>query len=91
MSERCDRRVPGPRLTSRRWRGIDQLNGEAEIAYAADADALATALFVMEISQGLEFVESQPEVEAILVDADGEVTLSSGLRLQGDHLRLDWQ
>ncbi len=57
---------------------------------AANADALATALFVMSVPQGLVFVESHPEVEAILVDINGEVSLSKGLRLQGDRLNLEW-
>jgi thiamine biosynthesis lipoprotein len=55
----------------------------------ADADALATALFVMDASRGLELVEEQPEVDAIFVDDNGKITLSTGLHLQGDRLRLD--
>ena len=58
---------------------------------AADADALATALFVMGVASGMDLVESLPDVEAIIADDDGKITLSSGLRLQGDRLRLDWQ
>ena len=56
---------------------------------AADADALATALFVMDASRSMDLVESLPDVEALLVDENGKVALSTGLHLQGDRLRLD--
>lgn len=49
---------------------------------AMDADALATAVFVMGAEQGLEFVEGLPGVEAVIVTGGeevGEVIVSSGL------------
>ena len=57
---------------------------------AADADALATALIVMEPAQGLELVDSLDAMEALLVDADGQISTSSGLRLQNDKLMIAW-
>lgn len=42
------------------------------------ADALSTALFNMEISEGLELVESLPDTEALWVMKDGGVRCSSG-------------
>ncbi len=47
---------------------------------AAFADALATALCVIGSEAGMELVESLDRVEALLVDLDGNVTVSSGLR-----------
>lgn len=46
---------------------------------AAFADALATALCVLDPARGLAIVESLPRVEALLVDLDGRVHVSSGL------------
>jgi len=50
------------------------------------SDALATALSVMEVDDGLHLVEGLPEVEALLVEDDGTVRLSSGLSLAGGYL-----
>ena len=54
---------------------------------ATDADALATALIVMEAEEGMALVESLPRVEALLVrrNPDGSPRLdwSSGLTQQG--------
>ncbi|MFT4538506.1 MAG: thiamine biosynthesis lipoprotein [Planctomycetota bacterium] len=46
---------------------------------AAFADALATALCVLQAAQGIQLVESLPGVDAILVDMDGQVHMTSGL------------
>jgi len=46
---------------------------------AAFADALATALCVLGPDEGLSIVERLPRVEALAVDMQGEVELSSGL------------
>lgn len=46
---------------------------------AMEADALSTALFVLGPEKGLALVESLPGVEALLVTADLEVILSTGL------------
>jgi thiamine biosynthesis lipoprotein len=47
---------------------------------AAFADALATALCVLGVKEGLEVVDSLRRVEAILVDLDGGVHFSKGLK-----------
>lgn len=46
---------------------------------AVEADALSTAVFVMGTEAGLEWVEHLPDVEAVLVDASGQIVTSSGL------------
>lgn len=47
---------------------------------ATDADAYCTAVTVMGRKAGMAFVASRPELEAIIVDADGSLHLSAGLR-----------
>jgi len=47
--------------------------------YAVDADATATAVFVMGPQQGMQWIEQQPGMEAIIVDSASKVTLSTGL------------
>jgi len=47
---------------------------------ATDADAYCTAVAVMGPTRGMAFVESQPGIEAVIIDRSGEVALSSGLR-----------
>ncbi|MDI6799816.1 MAG: FAD:protein FMN transferase [Actinomycetota bacterium] len=46
---------------------------------AAEADALSTAVFVMGNEKGLEFLESDDQIEGILVLSDGSVKITSGL------------
>ncbi len=46
---------------------------------ATDADAFATAVAVMGPKAGMAFVESRPELEAVILDADGKTLVSSGL------------
>jgi len=43
-----------------------------------DADALATAVFVMEPAAGAGFVNSQPDTECFIIDRQGQVSRSSG-------------
>ncbi|MFW6312941.1 MAG: FAD:protein FMN transferase [Spirochaetota bacterium] len=43
------------------------------------ADALSTALFVMGAERGMAYAESQPDVEAMFVNAENEVFMSSGM------------
>ena len=43
-----------------------------------DGDAYATWLFLLGHDKALELVESTPGMEALLVDADGVITMSSG-------------
>ena len=44
------------------------------------ADALSTGVFVMGPDDGMRLIERLPEVEAVIVTADNEVLVSSGLR-----------
>jgi thiamine biosynthesis lipoprotein len=44
------------------------------------ADGLDTGIFVMGPERGMDLVEHLPDVEAIIVDADGRVLVSSGLK-----------
>ena len=43
------------------------------------ADALSTALFVMGVERGMAYVEAQPDVEALFVNTENEVFMSSGM------------
>ncbi|MCA9657305.1 MAG: FAD:protein FMN transferase [Myxococcales bacterium] len=47
---------------------------------ATDADAYCTAVAVMGPERGMAFVESQPALEAVIIERSGEISLSSGLR-----------
>ena len=52
-------------------------------ANAADADALATAVFVMGAERGMKLVEALPGVEAVIVTGGedlGQILVSSGLK-----------
>lgn len=43
-------------------------------------DGLDTGIFVMGPQRGMELVERLPDVEAVIVDGEGQVLISSGLR-----------
>ena len=47
---------------------------------AAYADALATAVFVLGPEQGMALLRSSPEVEGLIVAADGTVEVTPGLQ-----------
>lgn len=47
---------------------------------AIDTDALSTSVFVMGAKQGLELLESLPEIEGIVVDKNANLFFSSGLQ-----------
>ncbi|MDQ7001358.1 MAG: FAD:protein FMN transferase [Ghiorsea sp.] len=47
---------------------------------AMQADALSTALFILGFEQGLPMVEKMVDVEAVWVDAKGNVHMSSGMK-----------
>ncbi len=49
------------------------------------ADGMDTGVFVLGPMEGMALVESLPDVEAIIIDDDGKMSVSSGLR---DRLRL---
>ena len=48
-------------------------------AQAVDADALSTAVFVLGMDRGKELIEGLPGYEAIIVNQDGNIWVSSGL------------
>ncbi len=48
---------------------------------ALAADALATAVFVMGPKDGLEFVETIPATEAIIINREGKLVMSSGQKV----------
>ena len=48
---------------------------------AMKGDILSTALFVLGVDKGLEFIESLPGKEALFIDENMEKTISSGLQL----------
>jgi thiamine biosynthesis lipoprotein len=45
---------------------------------AADADAFATAVFVLGPEEGMKLVESRPDTEALIIDSAGKQTRSTG-------------
>ncbi|GAB6169183.1 FAD:protein FMN transferase [Clostridium carnis] len=45
-----------------------------------DGDALSTSVFAMGVEKGLEFVNSQPDIDAIFVTKDNKVYITSGLK-----------
>ncbi len=47
---------------------------------ALDTDALSTTVFVMGVKKGLALIESLPKFEAIIIDSDQRMHVSSGLR-----------
>lgn len=47
---------------------------------ATDADAFATAVAVMGPDAGMRFVESQPQLDAVVIAPDGDLRVSSGLQ-----------
>ncbi len=46
------------------------------------ADALSTAVFVMGPQGGMELIKTLPGVEAIIVDKNGEITMTEGMKKQ---------
>jgi thiamine biosynthesis lipoprotein len=44
------------------------------------ADGLDTGIFVMGPQRGMELVERLSDVEAVIVDREGHILVSSGLR-----------
>jgi thiamine biosynthesis lipoprotein len=46
------------------------------------ADALSTGVFVLGVEKGLAVIESLPDVEAVMIDANSEMHYSSGLLQQ---------
>ena len=53
-----------------------------------DADALATALFVIGPEKGVAFVETLNDTEALMVLDDGTTRFSQGIDLNDDRLEV---
>lgn len=64
--------------TGRPARGVRSVTVVAQEGLSADG--LATAAFVLGVEKGLELIENQANTEALFVDAQGQVTISSGLK-----------
>ncbi len=47
---------------------------------ATQADSLATGVFVLGPKEGMELIESLKDVEGIIIDSQGKILLSSGLK-----------
>jgi FAD:protein FMN transferase len=47
------------------------------------SEALSKTVFVLGVEQGLRIVESLPDVDAVVVDADGRLHYSAGLLAGG--------
>lgn len=45
-----------------------------------DADALSTAVYVMGLDKGLDFIENMDKVEAAIITKDNKIYITSGLR-----------
>lgn len=45
------------------------------------ADALSTAVFVMGPIDGMKLIKEMPDVEGLIIGADGKMTVSSGLKM----------
>jgi thiamine biosynthesis lipoprotein len=65
--------LPSTGMPGRECQSVTILANATEVA-----DVLATAVFVMGPVQGLAFIEDQPDVEGMIVRADGEIISSSG-------------
>lgn len=47
---------------------------------SVEGDALSTSVFLMGLERGLEYIESQPDVEAVFIMQDLSVYITSGLK-----------
>ncbi len=53
-----------------------------------DGDALSTTCFILGIEEGLKLIESLEDVEAVFINSDYELTLSSGLDITNNIITL---
>ncbi len=65
----------------------DVLGATVVAPAAADADAYATAVCVMGVKSGLEFLEKLPDVEGLIFDKNKNIYLTPGL--EGRYFRLE--
>lgn len=54
---------------------------------ATDADAYATAIYVMGAEAGVAFAESHPDLDALVIDADGVIRMTTGLEARWQPIR----
>jgi thiamine biosynthesis lipoprotein len=66
--------VPGTGKSARSVRSATVLGPDATLT-----DALSTTVFVLGVERGMELVSRLPDVEAVVVDADGRIFYSDGL------------
>lgn len=52
---------------------------------STDGDGLSTSCFALGINEGMELIESIDNVEAVFIDNDDNIHLSSGLKDDGDY------
>lgn len=55
---------------------------------SVDGDGLSTTLFALGIDEGLEMIETIKDAEAIFIDSDYKIHLSSGLKMQDSVITL---
>lgn len=58
----------------------DVLSSTIITTQSIDADALSTSIFILGREKGLQLIEQLPGIEAIVIDLDRQVYLSSGMR-----------
>jgi thiamine biosynthesis lipoprotein len=54
---------------------------------AVIADVLSTGVFILGPDEGMKLIEQLPDVEGVIVTADNEVLVSTGLRARLELLR----
>lgn len=74
---------PGHIIDPRTGESVTHLLSVTIVAPTAmGADALSTGVFVLGREKGAELIEKLPDVEGVIVDIDGSVWVSSGLRYE---------
>ncbi len=58
---------------------VDSVSIVSSAGRSVDCDGLSTICLILGVEKGLEFIESMDNVEAIFVDSEGDIHLSSGL------------
>lgn len=58
----------------------DVLSSTIVTTKSIDADALSTSLFILGREQGLQLIEQLPGIEAVVIDLNHQVYLSSGMK-----------
>ena len=53
-----------------------------------DGDGLSTGIFSLGMQEGIKLIESLPDVEAVFVDSEQNIHLTSGLKMDGNTIKL---